>query len=401
MPIHEPVHEPVRRPAAHPARRPDRPRAATHGSTGRGRRGAAPVPPTGRAVLLTGDEDLAAALARLAAAAGAPLHRAGPGDPPADDVALVLAGVDADPDHLAAARRPGVPFVVVGRAPLEAPWWQRAAGLEADHAVVLPEAQDWLLERLSDVAEGRGRRGPVLGVVGGAGGAGASVLAAGLARAFAETLGGCLLLDADPRSGGLDLLVGGDALPGLRWGDLGGVQGRLGPHVLRSAVHLGAGLHVLPADRRGGGGPDPAAVWTVLDAARRAFAATVVDLPRGGLAGLGPVLGACDDLLVVTPATTRGAAAACAVLDELGAAGTTGARLVVRDVGAGLDAEDVADAAGAPLAGTVRPDRDLDAALELGEGVPGGRRSSLRVLAAALARDWAHRAEAPAAGGAW
>ncbi|WP_380171067.1 septum site-determining protein Ssd [Kineococcus sp. DHX-1] len=385
MPVHEPVREPVRRAVPHPARHPDRPRSRTHGA----HRGA---PGAGAALLLTGDEDLAAALVRLAAAAGADLHRDGavPSVVDLGGVAtLVLAGVDADPERLAAVRRPGVPLVVVGRAPLDPPWWQVAAGLGADHAVVLPEAQDWLLERLSDVADGRGRRGPVLGVVGGTGGAGASVLAAGLGRALAEVLGGCLLLDADPRSGGLDLLVGGDALPGLRWGDLAGVQGRLGPHVLRSAVHLGAGLHVLPADRRGGGGPDADAVWTVLDAARRAFAATVVDLPRGGLSDLGPVLGACDELLVVTPGTTRGAAAACAVLDELRQAGTTGARLVVRDVGAGLDAEDVADAAGAPLAGTVRPDRDLDVALERGEGVPGGRRSSLRVLASALARDWA------------
>jgi secretion/DNA translocation related CpaE-like protein len=366
----------------HPARHPDRPRSASHrpGST----------PAQGTVVLVTGDEELAAALVRLAAAAGSPLHRDGPGPADQDDTVLVLAGVDADPDRLSALRRPGVPLVVVGRAPLDPVWWQEAAGLDADHAVVLPEAQDWLLERLSDVADGRGRRGPVVGVVGGTGGAGASVLAAGLARALADTLGGCLLLDGDPRSGGLDLLVGGDALPGLRWGDLAGVQGRLGPHVLRSAVHLGAGLHVLPSDRRGGPGPDPEAVWTVLDAARRAFAATVVDLPRGALAGLGPVLGACDDLLVVTPGTTRGAAAACAVLDELRVAGVTRTRLVVRDAGVGLDPEDVADAAGAPLAGVVRPDRGLDAALELGEGVPGGRRSSLRAVAATLARDWAH-----------
>jgi hypothetical protein len=61
---------------------------------------------------------------------------------------------------------------------------------------------------------------------------------------------------------------------------------------------------------------------------------------------------------------------------------------VVRDVGTGTDAEDVADAAGAPLAGVVRPDRDLDVGLERGEGVPGGRRSGLRSFALACARDW-------------
>ncbi|WP_432510424.1 septum site-determining protein Ssd [Kineococcus sp. SYSU DK001] len=378
MPVRPPLRTSRRRPATTPLSRP------------------------GTVRLLTDDPELTAAVSRLAAAAGCPLRRDGdpavdPAVDPADDdpdegapaVALVVAGVDADPAALSRARAGGTPAVVVGHAPLPGGWWQEAAALDPDHAVVLPEAQDWLLERLSDVADGVGGRGPVLGVVGGTGGAGASVLAAALARALADTVGGCLLVDGDPRSGGLDLLVGGDALPGLRWADLAGVQGRLAPQVLRSAVDVGGGLHVLPCDRDGGGGPDPAQVWTVVDAARRAFPATVVDLPRGGLDGFAPVLGACAELLVVTPGTTRGAAAACVVLDELRAAGVGEVRLVVRDVGAGADPDDVADAAGAALAGVVRPDRDLDAALELGEGVPGGRRSGLRAFAMACARDWA------------
>ena len=72
-----------------------------------------------------------------------------------------------------------------------------------------------------------------------------------------------LSVDADPRSGGLDLLLGADALPGLRWGDLAGVDGRISPDVLRASVRLGAGLQVLATDRRGGRGvrgagcPDP------------------------------------------------------------------------------------------------------------------------------------------------
>ncbi|WP_432561540.1 septum site-determining protein Ssd [Kineococcus sp. SYSU DK003] len=344
----------------------------------------------GTVLLLTDDEELAAAVARLAAAAGCVLQRGcAPGQEPRHR--LVLAGVDAGTEEVQAVRGAAVTVVVVGCAPTPADWWQQAAALDPDHAVLLPEAQDWLLERLSDVADGSGApgHGPVLAVVGGTGGAGASVLACGIARAMADTTGGCLLVDADPRSGGLDLLVGGDALPGLRWADLAGVEGRLSPQVLRSSVALGGGLHVLATDRRGGHGPAPDQLWTVLDAARRTFPATVLDLPRGSLRDLGPVLGACDEVLVVTPGTTRGAAAACVVVDEVRAVSPADVRLVVRDVGAGPDPEDVALAAGAPLAGLVRPDRDLDVTLELGEGVPGGRRSSLRVFAMACARDWA------------
>lgn len=396
MPVRHQTRNPARpqRPDRRPAQSPGQGPGQGPGKAPTTRPGPSTADAPGTVLLLTDDEELAAAVARLAAATGCVLRRScegaegGPStDPartaPAPAPDLVLLGVDAHPPLDA----PFTELVVVGRAPVGPDWWQAASALEADHAVLLPEAEDWLLDRLSDIADGPGRRGPVVGVVGGTGGAGASVLAAGLARALADTAGGALLIDADPRSGGLDLLVGGDALPGLRWDDLTGVAGRLSPAVLRSAVDLGAGLHVLAAGRRGGGGPGAEELWTVLDAARRSFPATVLDLPRGGLGGLGAVLGACAEVLVVTPGTTRGAAAAGAVVDEVRATCATDVRLVVRDVGAGPDPEDVADAAGVPLAGVVRPDRDLDAALELGEGVPGGRRSSLRSFAMACARD--------------
>jgi secretion/DNA translocation related CpaE-like protein len=346
-----------------------------------------PAPGARTGVLLTGDEELAAAVVRLAAAAGCGLARGGA--PTGDPAGVLLVGADADGAEVAAARRPGVPVVVVGTAPAGPAWWRTAAGLAADHAVLLPEAEDWLLELLADVATGPGGSGTVLAVVGGTGGGGASVLAAGLSRALADTTGGCLLVDADPRSGGLDLLLGADALPGLRWGDLAGLDGRIGPDVLRTSVRLGAGLQVLATDRRGGPGPAPDQLRAVVEASRRVFATTVLDLPRTGLHDLGPVLDACAEVLVVVPGTTRAAAAACVVVDELRAVSAAPVRLVVREVGAGADAEDVADVAGAPLAGVVRPDRDLDAGLERGEGVPGGRRSGLRSFALACARDWA------------
>ena len=365
---------PVPGPRSRPPGRPARPSTPT-------------VPALLTGVLLTGDDELAAAVVRLAAAAGCGLGR---GCAPAGETAgVLLVGADADPAEVAALRRPGVPVVVVGTAPAGPAWWRTAAGLGADHAVLLPEAEDWLLELLSDVATGPGGSGTVLAVVGGTGGGGASVLAAGLSRALADTTGGCLLVDADPRSGGLDLLLGADALPGLRWGDLAGLDGRIGPDVLRTSVRLGAGLQVLATDRRGGPGPAPEQLRAVVEASRRVFPATVLDLPRAGLRDLGPVLEACAEVLVVVPGTTRAAAAACVVVDELRAVSTAPVRLVVREVGAGADAEDVADAAGAPLAGVVRPDRDLDAGLERGEGGPGGRRSGLRAFTLACARDWA------------
>ncbi|NAZ88685.1 septum site-determining protein Ssd, partial [Kineococcus indalonis] len=298
---------------------------------------------------------------------------------------LLLVGEGTTPAQVARARAGGAGEVVlVGCAPVGTDWWRHAAEVDADHAALLPEAEPWLLDRLVDAAGGPRPEGRAVGVVGGCGGGGASVLAAALATA-ATAGGDVLLLDADPLSGGLDLLLGADQLPGLRWGDLAGVSGRLRPDVLRSTVRLEDGLHLLAGDRRPGPPPAPEALSAVLRAARAAFTTTVVDLPRGQLERLGPdVLGACAEVLVVAPATTRAAAAACCTVDEvrrLAAGADPRVRLVLRDVGAGADADVLADVVGAPLAAVLRPERDLEASLERGEGLPGGRRSAVRAFA--------------------
>ena len=57
----------------------------------------------------------------------------------------------------------------------------------------------------------------VVGVVGAGGGAGASTVAAGLAAANARRGRQSLLVDADPLGGGIDLLMGCEGVPGLRW----------------------------------------------------------------------------------------------------------------------------------------------------------------------------------------
>ena len=362
-----------------------------------------PGPPSaGSALLLTDDEQLADAVTRVAAAAGCDLRRGCAEQVGAGDLlgcGVVLLGEDAAAEVVARLRGPGTgPVVLVGCAPVGAPWWRRAADLDADHAAVLPEAEGWLLELLVDAAAGPRPPGRLVAVVGGCGGGGASVLAAALAQAAAAAAGDALLVDADPLSGGVDLLLGADQLPGLRWADLAGVSGRLRPDVLRSTVDVGNGLHLLSADRgRAPGAAEPSreALDAVVTAARATFAVTVLDLPRGRLPDVGAtVLQGCEEVLVVLPATTRAAAAACCVVDDLRARGGPPVRLVVRDVGSGADPDAVADAVGAPLAGTLRCERDLEPALERGEGLPVGRRSAVR----SFAQRWL--ADPPADGGA-
>ena len=271
---------PTPRPSGHPRRTGTDPRPGTEPHPGAG----------GDVLLLTADVDLLAAVSRLAAASGCGLQRTGgPGTPP---VGLVLAGADADPAEVSRARSGGPDVVLVGCAPVPPDWWQAAAVLDVDHAAVLPEAEPWLLDRLADAAEGPPRRGRVVGVLGGSGGAGASLVAAALATAACDAGEDVLLLDADPHSGGADLLLGADQLPGLRWGDLAGLTGRVRPDVLRACVDAGAdrgpggSLHVLAGDRSGAGPAVVDAVPAVLDAARRTFGLTVLDLARGALDGL-------------------------------------------------------------------------------------------------------------------
>ncbi|NAZ84469.1 hypothetical protein GTR02_21950, partial [Kineococcus sp. R8] len=224
--------------------------------------------------------------------------------------------------------------------------------------------------------------------------------AAALATAAAEEGADVLLLDADPLSGGLDLVLGADELPGLRWADLAGVSGRLRPDVLRATVSVAQGLQLLAGDRRRGGAPGPAALESVLTAAQRLHDLVVVDLPRRDPAALATVLPHCDEVLLVVPATYRAAAAACCVLDSVRPAlrSPQTVRLLVRDVGADVAAETVADLVGARLAGSLRTDRDLDAALERGEGLPRGRRTPLRAFALRWAAEAVHRHGAVLAG---
>src|SRR6185295_2350808 len=100
---------------------------------------------------------------------------------------------------------------------------------------VLPEAEKWLIDRLLEAAE-PAAEAPVIGVIGGRGGAGASVLATALALTAAEAGLRPLLIDADPLGGGLDLLLDAEREPGLRWPGLSTVRGRLQPALLRSEL---------------------------------------------------------------------------------------------------------------------------------------------------------------------
>ncbi|MEU6817375.1 septum site-determining protein Ssd [Streptomyces sp. NPDC046860] len=308
----------------------------------------------GRPLIVTEDAALLDDLLRLCAAAGATpeVHHGVPDHGGGwDGAPLVLVGDDAAGRVRDAARRRGV--VLVGRDRGDPDVWKRAVGIGADHVLMLPDGEQWLIDRIADVAEGVGRPALTVGVIGGRGGAGASTLACALAVTSAHRGLRTLLVDADPLGGGLDVLLGGETADGLRWPAFAASRGRVGGGALEESLPALHALRVLSWDRGDCLAVPPQAVRAVLAAARRRGGTVVVDLPRRLDDGVAEALAQLDMAVLVVPAELRALAAAGRVASAMG--------LVVRDLrvavrgpcAPGLDEDEVARLLGLPLIGTV------------------------------------------------
>ena len=330
--------------------------------------------PSLRPLLLTEDPALLDSLLRLVAAAGAEavvLQSTAAARAQWSSAPLVLVGDDLAPAVAAARlpRRPGV--VLVGRDLDDAGVWRRAVDIGADHVVLLPDGEAWLIDRFAEASEG-GARGSLVAVVGGRGGAGATVTATALAVTALRRGHRTLLVDGDPLGGGIDLVLGGEASDGLRWPELVGARGRLTADSLYEALPQVEELTVLSWGRADGADVPGEAMATLLDAGLRGSDLVVVDLPRYLVEASRVALELADVALLVVPAELRAAAAAARVLAVL-RDHCQDVRLLVRGPApSGLDADTVADVLGIPLAGQIRPEPGLAAALERGD--PPGRR---------------------------
>ena len=268
--------------------------------------------------------------------------------------------------------------VLVGRAEPCAVDWQTAIAVGAARVVTLPAQDGELMAELSEAADAvddAGSRGPVAAVIAGRGGAGASVFATALAHLASEAL----LIDADPWSGGIDLLVGSEADAGLRWPDLALRGGRLHHSALREALPRHRGISVLSGSRHGGE-VDAAPLGAVLDAGSRGGVTVVCDVPRRTTAAVETALVAADLVVVVTTADVRSCAAAAAV-GRWASAVNPNAGVVVRGPApGGLRSADVAAIVGLPLLAAMRPQPGIAQMLERG-GLCVGPRSPLAVAA--------------------
>ncbi|WP_127781803.1 septum site-determining protein Ssd [Rhodococcus sp. X156] len=293
-------------------------------------------------------------------------------------------------------RRPGV--VVLGEGPVGDEPWRSAVAVGAEHVVTLPEGERFLVHLMSEQQETSAGAGLVVAVLGGRGGAGASVLAAAVATAAVAEAHRCLLVDCDRLGGGLDLVLGAEDRAGLRWSGVALTGGRVAAGALREALPSAdaRGLLTVLSCGRQESVPSAEAVAAVVDAGARGGEVVVCDLPRDPGPVTAAVLDRADLAVLVVPAEVRACAAAAALVQALGAHGA-GLQLVVRGPApGGLRAVDVGQALGLPLLTTMRPQPGLGAALERG-GLSETRRSPLfsaarQVLAAletAGGRGWA------------
>lgn len=332
-----------------------------------------PLPASSRPLVLTADEQILDDLLRLSAAAGTELEvarDAGAARRRWPTAPLVIVG-DDQADAVLTSGPPRRPGVVVAARTLQEATWRRAVGLGAERVVCLPAEESVLIDALADVVDGGCRRAVVVGMVGGRGGAGASVLATGLAVTSSRRGLATMLIDADPYGGGIDLLLGAEHSGGLRWPDLAETRGRVGGSALREHLPEPHGLTVLSWDRGDLLSVPAEAVRAVVGGAGRAWDLVVVDLPRRMDPATEEALARCSCVLLVVPAEVRAVAAASRV--------ATGLALVAADVRAvvrgpapsGLRAVEIAAALGLPLAAEIDSEPAVVAALERGE--PPGR----------------------------
>jgi secretion/DNA translocation related CpaE-like protein len=328
---------------------------------------------TERPLAVLGDEPLLDQLLQLAAVAGCELDRAPDivaarrrwGEAPLVllDESSVRACVDAR-----LPRRPGV--VVLCAAEPTHGFWQQALAVGAEQVLTLPAGESWLLSAFADATDRPATTaGRVVAVLGGRGGAGASVLAAAVALTALGRGGGALLVDGDPLGGGLDLVLGAEIESGLRWPDLRIQGGRVQASALRSALPGrsagGSRLAVVSCDRDGPG-PEPDAMAAVIDAGRRAGDTVVCDLPRYTSEAAGTALDRADLAVLVVPAEVRACAAARRVADGVRLRGVRLRTVVRGPAPGGLVTDEVVRAVGVPLLASVRAEPGLSGALERG-----------------------------------
>jgi hypothetical protein len=246
------------------------------------------------------------------------------------------------------------------------------------------------------------RADATIAVLGGCGGAGATGFAIALAavagrgrirkggpdrpgwrgRVPAEPAIGAVLVDLDGLGGGIDVVLGIETAPGVRWSGLHLDGGLLEPDQLADGLPWWAGAAVLACDRPDA--PTASAVGAVL-AAARPLGPVIVDAGRFATEAQEAALAASDLIVLVVPADVRAITAAAAVQARNADLLADRSVLVVRVERSTVRPALVAELLGLPLCGILGSDRALRAARESGIDERRLGRRTGRTAAAALA----------------
>lgn len=322
------------------------------------------ISPSGTVLAVIGDPQLREDVSRVAAAAGVGLVLVD--DPSGRKAWTAAAAVLLDAAAAARCAARGLPrrtrVVLVGRDDPRPPDWQAAISVGAQHVVTLPAEDADLVAALSEAAcRDDGGRGPAVAVVSARGGAGASVFAV----ALAQSAPAALLIEADPWSGGIDLVAGSEDLAGLRWPDLALQGGRLGYPALRDALPRLKGVSVLSSGRSGTD-IEAEPVAAVIEAGCRGGVTVVCDVPRRATEAAETALNAADLVVLVTPADVRSCTAATAARPWVLACNPNAGVVVRGPSPGGLRAGEVARIVDLPLLAAMRPQAGIAEVLERG-----------------------------------
>jgi secretion/DNA translocation related CpaE-like protein len=213
--------------------------------------------------------------------------------------------------------------------------------------------------------------GPIVGVLSGCGGAGASVLAAAIAGCASRGSGArsartgqpAFLIDCDSMGGGIDVLLGAEQTPGPRWRQVRLRGGRLDPAVLLDSLPRWGRVSFLAADTSAD--LDPEAVTQILDAAALA-GPVIADLPRWSSAVRSAAIDRCDRTVLVTPAEVRAVTASALVAASLDPQRST---VAVRGVCRSLPADRIGQLLGLPVLGEIpwEPASQRSSGLDVGK----------------------------------
>jgi secretion/DNA translocation related CpaE-like protein len=308
---------------------------------------------------------------------------------------FVLLGLDSVEDILRANMSVRGAIILVARDEVAA--WRYAEVLRVEQVAVLPQAETWLVDRFADHALGSPTRGRVVAVLGGRGGAGASILAAALAVTARRRDLDTLLVDADPFGGGMDLVLGWERIQGLRWPDLVDASGRVSPPALISALPGEGSLVVLSFDRSELDGVPAEAMAAALEAGRRGRDLVVIDLPRRFDEPSTLALSAADRAYLVVPAELRACAAARRVAAIVAGRCASLAVVVRGSAPHGLAPAEIARSLDLPLAGALRSEPRLPRELDDGHPPAASGRGPLAELCQDLLQDLVPRGHRVAA----